>query len=203
MNVCVCVCVSVCVSQSSTKEFSMKDRRINKYYSQNIFTLNYRQYIGNCIICIFAEAHWRNTWSVRPCYTYVIHLFKRKIIDHDIHKRLFRCILIGDAHIITQMNFSTKTIRIKRYAKSIFGGWRRCLNFSCTLPILLNEISISRVISHVESVWSRDISRSVWSTERASKLHLNYACAVFQNCSQTCARNRRKRESRKFRPCYL
>ena len=53
--------------------------RINKYYSQNIFVLNYRQYISNYIIYIFVEAHWRNTWSVRPCYTYVIHLLKQ---DH-------------------------------------------------------------------------------------------------------------------------
>ena len=54
--------------------------------------LNYRRYISNYIIYIFVEAHVE-----RPCYTYVLHLLKQKIID----KRLFCCTLIdGDAHII-------------------------------------------------------------------------------------------------------
>ena len=55
-------------------------RRINKYYSQNIFRSNYRQYISNYIIYRFVEAHWRNTCSFRPRYTHVIHLLKQK--DH-------------------------------------------------------------------------------------------------------------------------
>ena len=49
--------------------------------------LNYRQYIINYIISIFVEAHSRNTWSVRPCYTYALLLFKQKIIARDHRSR--------------------------------------------------------------------------------------------------------------------
>ena len=41
-------------------------------------------------------------------------------IDHDIHKRLFCCILIdGDAHIIIQMNFSTLYNDTKQRFKTV------------------------------------------------------------------------------------
>ena len=71
--------------------------------------LNCEQYIINYIISLFVEAHSRNTWSVRTCYTYVSVFFLKKrsspaIIDHDIHS--FCCILT-DGDIIIQMNFST------------------------------------------------------------------------------------------------
>ena len=53
--------------------------KINKYYSQNIFMLNYRRYVSNYIIYIFVEARGA---SVHVTHTLFICFFYSQTKDH-------------------------------------------------------------------------------------------------------------------------